>query len=111
MPDFDLGQGLAAAVVAVITAVSAYLTGRMARKSDAANTEQQAKTDETTIALSAWKELITPLQDELREAKQEISALRQALEIAEERHKSEREELVQQIKKLRAQVQKYQNEK
>ncbi len=106
MLSFDLGEAIAAGLVALISAVSAYFTGRMTAKTNEEANTQQAKTDETTIALSAWKELINPLQEELREAKQEISALREALEIAEARHQEERAELVKEIQKLRSQINK-----
>lgn len=105
MVDFGLSELITGGIASLITAITGWFT--IVKQARAA--EKKAHADETTIALSAWKELINPLQEELREAKQEISALREALEIAEERHKNEREELVEEIKKLRAQMRTKQN--
>lgn len=98
MFDIDLSHLIAGGLASLITALSGYF-----------GIIKKVKADETSIALSAWKELINPLQEELREAKQEISALREALEIAEERHKNEREQLVEEVKKLRSQMKLKQN--
>lgn len=98
MVDFGLSELVTGGIASLITAITGWFT-----------VVRRTKADETTIALSAWKELISPLQEELREAKQEISALREALEIAEERHKNEREQLVEEIKKLRTQMKTKQN--
>lgn len=61
---------------------------------------RKAKADETSIALNAWKELLEPLQKELREAKEEIKQLRIALEEAEERHKRETARLTTRLRDL-----------
>ncbi len=67
--------------------------------------------EETAIALAAWKDLLEPLQAELREAKQEISLLRQTIEASEKRHqerekthKAEQARLMKRIKELEEEV-------
>ena len=68
---------------------------------------KKAKADETSIALTAWKELLAPLQEELKAAKEEIAKLTIKLEEAETRHIAEQEKLLAQIAQLRRQLKRY----
>lgn len=93
---FDLGPLLSGFLGACITAVLGYFT--VVRK---------ARTDETAIALNAWKELLDPLTKQLAEAKQEIESLRKELAERDEKHRIEVDKLVEQLRKLRLEVEKY----
>lgn len=61
---------------------------------------KKTRADETSIALNAWKELLDPLQQQLKEAKEEIALLRAALEKAELLHKKETNRLTMRIREL-----------
>lgn len=87
---YDLLSG---AIGAIVTGVVGYF-----------GIVRKVKADETSIALSAWKELLLPLQEELRQAKEEIKQLRTALEIAEARHEKDRDRLIRRIKELQDQI-------
>ena len=90
---FDVNGLLSGFLGAFVTAILGYFG--LIRK---------AKADETSIALSAWKELLAPLQEELRAAKEEIEKLREELAKAEGRHRKEQEKLLGQIAQLRKQL-------
>jgi len=62
---------------------------------------RKAKSDETQLALDAWKDLIDPLKHELKEARLEIASLRRHIDEIERGHKEERAHLLEQINKLK----------
>lgn len=61
---------------------------------------RKSRADETQIALSAWKELIDPLKEELKATKEEVIKLRSALEAAEALHTKETARLMKRIREL-----------
>jgi len=61
---------------------------------------RKSRADETQIALSAWKELIEPLKQELIQTKEEVIKLRAALEAAESGHTKETGRLMKRIREL-----------
>lgn len=70
---------------------------------------RKSKSDEAGIALLAWKELLEPLKDELRETKEqltetknELAKLRKHLEGKETLHKKETARLTSRIRELEA---------
>lgn len=64
---------------------------------------RKARSDETQLALDAWKDLIDPLKYELKEARLEIASLRRHIDEIESNHKKERAHLLEQINKLKKQ--------
>lgn len=86
---FDMGDVIAACIGSFITAVLGYFG--VVRKN---------KTDEAEVVLTAWKELLAPLQIELSAAKIEIANLRSQLEKTEARHRREQDRLMRKIKEL-----------
>lgn len=65
---------------------------------------RKAKSDETSIALQAWKQLIDPLTTQLSESKQEIEKLREELAKRDETHRHEVEKLVTEVDALRKEL-------
>lgn len=88
MASFDLSSIFAGVFGAAVTAFLGYF-----------GIVRQARSDETALALEAWKSLLEPLQKELHAAREEIAALRKQIEEQEVVHKKEIAKLMQQIKK------------
>jgi predicted RNase H-like nuclease (RuvC/YqgF family) len=68
---------------------------------------RKTKTDEATIALEAWKELVHPMKIQMDEMRAEIDALKHELKSTEEKlstvlvqHEKERQALLKRIREL-----------
>lgn len=61
---------------------------------------RKAKADEAQVVLTAWKELLEPVQKELNLARQEIAALKLQLDEAEKRHRTQEQKLLRKIREL-----------
>lgn len=57
---------------------------------------KKSRTDEASIALEAWKELVSPMQKQLEEMKQKEEEMRKAIESL----KTENQRLLARIKEL-----------
>jgi len=87
--EIDFSSVLTGFIGTVITGTLAYF-GIM----------RKTRADETALALAAWRELIDPLKDELRETKEEVKKLRNLLEDTETKHKVETTKLIKRIREL-----------
>lgn len=61
---------------------------------------KKSRTDETTLALSAWKDLLEPLQNQLAAATLEVHSLKEALQESERAHRQEVDRLIKRIREL-----------
>lgn len=68
---------------------------------------RKTRADESRLALESWKELIDPLKLELKEARLEIASLRAHIDSIERNHKEERQHLLDKIKELKQQLEKF----
>jgi hypothetical protein len=89
MLSIDYGSMIIGFIGTVLTGLLAYFG--IVRKANA---------DEVSIALSAWKELIEPLKEELRLTKEEVVKLRRTLEATEASHAKETLRLTKRIREL-----------
>jgi RNase H-fold protein (predicted Holliday junction resolvase) len=89
MLSIDYGSMIIGFIGTVLTGLMAYFG--IVRKANA---------DEVSIALSAWKELIEPLKEELRQTKEEVVKLRKTLETTEASHAKETLRLTERIREL-----------
>lgn len=68
---------------------------------------KKSKSDEAVLALNAWKELVEPLKEELKETKEEVARLNKQLTEQALIHSQETAKLLGRIKQLTASLEEF----
>ena len=68
---------------------------------------KKSKSDEAALAINAWKELVEPLKEELKETKEEVARLNKQLTEQALIHSQETAKLLGRIKQLTASLEEF----